>query len=452
MHPALKIALVTLPLTLVGAGILAVVVRSGPPPAQIEPTERAIAVRMVQITPQSITPHVSGFGLVQPAHVYEAIPQVSGIVEIVNPDLKKGQILPAGAQLLGLAPADFTLAVAQSRANIRAAQARLDEISVSEANQKAALAIEHATLQLREQELARAETLLAGGTMSQSKRDAAQSALLAQRQKVQSVENALALLPTQREIQREQIAASQISLELAELNLQRTKLTLPFAARVASATLEVGEYARAGAAVAVLDGIDTAEIEAQIAVTQLRDLMLQAVPADATMPLDPSTMSDMLGQLGLSAKVRLHLGQDIVEWPATLDRLSDTIDTRTGALGVIVQVADAYGGATPGQRPPLTKGMFVEVILSGPPIDGLVVPRNAIRDGKILSIGNENRLVQTPVDTLYEQGEFAVLQATTDTPHQIVVSKPIPLMPGMLLNPVIDQALQHQLDKIGTDK
>jgi membrane fusion protein, multidrug efflux system len=142
MKNGFKLVLITLPIAAIGAGILALVVSSKAPPARIEIAERANAVRVIVAQTQAITPTVVGFGLVAPVRAFEAIAQVGGTVEYVNPALRDGQILPAGTVLVRLSPADFNLAIAQARANIRAAEARLAEIEVSEANQRAALEIE----------------------------------------------------------------------------------------------------------------------------------------------------------------------------------------------------------------------------------------------------------------------------------------------------------------------
>ncbi len=255
-----------------------------------------------------------------------------------------------------LSPVDFNLAIAQANANIRAAEARLAELAVSEANQTAALEIEKQALALKAADLERAETLFAGGTIPQTVRDTARTAHLAQRQKVQAVESTLALLPTQRAVQTEQIAVYQASLETAKLNLERTELTLPFAARVASTSVEVGQFVRVGQTAAVLDGIEAAEVEAQVSIAALRNLMQSTrISADAV-AIDPSMMTEALRHLGLSAEVHLRLGQDVLSWSASVDRISDTIDQKTGTLGVIVRVDTAYSGAGAGQTPAADQG------------------------------------------------------------------------------------------------
>lgn len=445
MKNGLKLVLITLPLVAIGVGVLAFFIATRPPPQRAELVERATAVRVITAQVRPVTPAIVGFGLVNPARTYEAIAQVGGTVDYVNPALQKGAILPAGSVLLRLSPSDFNLAIAQAKANIRAAEARLDELAISEQNQTAALAIETEVLALNATELVRAEALFVAGTASQSARDAARAAHLAQRQKVQGIKSTLALFPTQRAVQSEQIAVYQASLETAVLNLARTELTLPFAARVASSSVEAGQFLRAGQTAATLDGIERAEIEAQVSVTALRGLLQSARPESVALPLDPTLMTEVLRGLGLSAVVHLRLGQDNLIWSATVDRISDTIDQRTGAMGVIVQVDRAYAGAEPGNRPPLTKGMFVEVVLSTPPIHGIVVPRSALRDGQLLVADAENRLRKVPVTPRLVQGGIAVITDGIGEGSRIVVSAPSPAMPGMLLEVTEDTALIARL-------
>lgn len=445
MNSGLKLVLITLPLAAIGAGVLAYMVATSPPPAQLELAERTRAVRVITARIQPLAPEVTGFGLVQPAHSFEAIAQVGGVVEYVNPDLVKGEVLPAGAVLVRLSQVDFKLAIAQANANIRATNARLAELAVSETNQQAALRIEQETLALKAASLERTEALFTGGTVSQSALDTARTAHLAQRQKVLSIESGLALLPTQRDVQREQIAVYQANLETATLNLARTELTLPFDARVASVVVEVGQYLSAGKTSAMLDGVATAEIEAQIPVAAMRNFLLSARPKDMTIATDPTLMTKVLRGLNLSAEVHMSLGQDVVRWAARVDRISDVIDQKTGTLGVILQVDTAYSGALPGNRPPLTKGMFVQAVLHAPAVEGIVLPRSALRAGQVSVAGTDNRLLQIPLTPFLVQDEFVLITQGLEPGSAVIVSDPSPIIPGMLLAPTIDTRLMAHI-------
>ena len=448
MRSGFKLVVMTLPLAAIGAGFLAYTIKTKAPPAQIEQVERATAMRVIAAAEGAVAPVVIGHGLVAPSRTFEAIAQVGGAVSWTDPNLVKGAVLPADAVLVRISDEDYRLAVAQAEANIRAAEAKLEELAVSAANQEIALEIETEVLDLKAADLARVETLHSGGTVAQSALDASRAAHLAQRQKVQSIRSTLALIPTQLSVQQEQIAVSQAALATAQLNLERTELVLPFAARVASSSVETGRVVRSGEVVAVLDGIETAEVEAQVPVAELRRLLRLSAPDAAAYAADPAAMTQVLRGLELVADVRLDLGGEVLNWPAFVDRVSDTIDPKTGTLGVIVTVESAYSGATPGDRPPLTKGMFVEVAISGQPVSGVVVPRHALRGDVVLVADGEDRLAERHVTPALVQDEVAVIAEGLVPGARVVVSDPAVTLPGMLLLPIEDEMLSAELEAL----
>ncbi|MCF6234412.1 MAG: biotin/lipoyl-binding protein [Rhodobacteraceae bacterium] len=452
MRVGFKLITMTLPIILLGVGFVAYTISSKPAPAQEDLAERAVAVRIVEARKTAISPRASGFGLITPARSYDAIAQVSGTAEYVNPLLKVGGILPEGAVLLRLSDSDYKLAQAQAQANIRAAQARLAEISVSQSNLKSALEIEQETLDLKAREVARLRRLFDAGTASEAAYDGVRAAYLAQRQKVQGLTSSLALIPTQKQSQIEQIAVYQASLKIAELNLGRTELRLPFAGRVAAVSVEVGQLVRSGQTIAAFDGIDAAEVTAQIPAAQLKKLFRQLGGKTGNDTQNPVALSQILSGNDIDARVLLRLGNEYVQWPATVDRISNEIDPKTGTIGVIVRIDDAYTSARPGTRPPLTRGMFVEAILQAAPIQAIPLPRSALRDGRVMIADADNRLRLVPVSVDFVQDRLAVISGGIDEGARIVVSNPVPLIEGLLLELHPDQALMQELGLAGAEK
>ena len=445
MRSGLKLLFITVPVIIAGALVLGNIITNKKPPARIELAERATAVRVIEARKMAVSPELTGYGLVVPARTFDAIAQVGGTAEYVNPALRKGEILPAGTVLLRLSAEDFNLAIAQARANIRAAEAKLAELAVSEQNQRAALEIEQETLALKATDLERSESLFASQAISQTVLDGARAAHLAQRQRVLNVQSTLSLLPTTRAAQTEQIAVYQANLASAELNLERSEFSLPFMARVSAVSVEVGQFVKVGQTIASLDGIDAAEVEAQVSVADFSVLLTGARAQAEVSVFDPESMSDILDGLGIEAVVRLQLGDEVSEWPATLDRISNTIDQRSGTLGVIVRVENAYFNAGTGTRPPLTKGMFVEVTLAGPAVEGVVVPRAALGQGEVLLADAESRLQVHPVQPYLVQGDIAMFTEGLAPGSIVVVSRPRPVIPGMLLELERDEALMETL-------
>lgn len=446
MKPVFRLLFVTLPIAALGAGYLAYQVTSRPPPEQVALAERPTHVSVVETRLRTVRPVLRGFGRVAPARMYSAISEVAGTAEYVNPGLHQGEILLAGTVLVRIAETDFRLAIAQSQSAIRGAEAKLAELDAAELNYMASLAIERETLAIRESDLARVDELVTRGSAPEANRDAARASVLAQRIKVQSIQGSLEVLPAQRAALSEQIVAARLNLEQAELNLSRTELTLPYAARVSMVDAEIGQYVRAGTIVAKLDGIDAAEITAQVGLSALRAHMRHAVGAQLASTFDMSALNETIRHMNMDATVTLRLGEEVVTWEGKLDRLADSIDPRTATVGVIVRVEDAYGAMQPGNRPPLTEGMFVEVALTGPHYEAIVVPRTSLRDGAVFVSDKDSRLQRVPISLHFVQGDMAVVKDGLGEGVEVLTVPVRPAIEGMLLETHPDMTLMATLN------
>ncbi len=432
--------LLFIPPILIGAAVLYFMASERDAPERKPAKERARVVRVISVQPVQLVPRVTGFGSVYPGTVWSAIAQVQGEVIYVHPALKKGAILPGGTEIVRISPADYDLAVSQAEANIRSAEAKLAELQVTETNTADLLKIERHGLNLREAELKRKRELFEGGTVAQSALQLEQRETVAQRKKVQDLENALRLLPTQRAVQREQIAVNKSQLESAKLDLARTRIKLPFDARIAEVNVEADQYAQTGSTLVTADSLDVAEVEAQIPISQFRAMVHASIPGGLTGGFTVESLTKILDTIGFAATVRLRAGNDIVEWPARFARASDTIDPKTRTIGAIVAVDGAYAKAVPGQRPPLTKGMFVEIELrTRAKKERIVVPRSAVHEGRLYVVSNDNRLDVRPVALGLAQGDLVVIKEGLNPGERVVVSDLIPAVAGMLLRPQPDE-------------
>jgi multidrug efflux pump subunit AcrA (membrane-fusion protein) len=92
--------------------------------------------------------------------------------------------------------------------------------------------------------------------------------------------------------------------------------------------------------------------------------------------------------------------------------------------------------------------MYVEVELRGvPQKNRIVVPRSALHNGRVYTVGNDNRLKIKKVSIAYSQGNLSVLASGLKSGEQLVVSDLIPAIEGMLLTPVNDKTVQQSLAK-----
>ncbi len=436
--------LLILPPILVGIAVLFWFARSGEPPAQVPLDEIVRPVRVIAVPAVDFVPRTLGYGQVQPGRIWEAVAEVGGRIIEKHPRLEPGELLASGEVILRIDPTDYELALESARSRIRGAEAEIAELAVREANTKRSLEIEQRGLTLAETDLARKQTLVARGSISQAAVDEAERTVLSLRQAVQSQRSALALIPAEREVLTANLALYQSELRQAERNLERTEIVTPFEGRVAAVNVEERQFAGSGQILAVLDGVDLAEVAAQIPLDRVRPLVagsridLQDVGAE--------NLSKIFDRLGLTATVRLSAGDFQASWPARFARIRESVDPSTRTIGIVVAVDEPYKLVEVGRRPPLAKNMFVEVELQGRPVpDSLVVPRSALHDGMVYVVDADRRLQRRPVTVGVRQSGFVVIDKGLAEGEIVVVTDLIPAVDGMLLEPIEDTDLREHL-------
>ena len=429
------------PAIAIGIALFVLLIKTSEGAQQLPYREPVQAVRVIEVPEIDVIPRALAYGNVQPGTVWEAVAEVSGKVVERHAQLKKGAILKGGEQLLRIDPTDYELAKAQAEANLQSIQAQLNELKVKESNTEISLKIEQQVLNVARKELNRLRKLLRRKAVSQNSADQQERTMLTQNQQVQSLQNNLNLIPTQRQLLNAQRKSAQIQLESAKLNLKRTQISLPFDGRIAEVNVEKKQFAQQGQVLVIADSIDIAEVDAQIAIQRFRHLLQHSSEGNAKVDLN-----NLPKRFGLSSTVRLQAGDFKVEWPARFVRASDTVDPQTRTIGIVVAVDNPYRQAIPGIRPPLIKNMFVEVELRGKARQAsLIIPRSALHQQQVYLVNQDNRLEKRPVEIVFFQTDFVVIKNGLKKGEQLIVSDLIPAIEGMLLKPVNDLAMLETL-------
>ena len=442
--------LLIVPPVVAGAALVYFAAVNREPPVRDLPEEAATVARFVVAEPQTFVPRVTGFGTVEPARTWDAIAQVAGRVTYVNPAFVRGGFLTKDDVIIRLAPEDYELEIAETRADIGSAAADIEELDLTRETTELSLQIERNALTLDEAELTRQETLLARGVATETAVEQQKSAVLQQQSSVQNLENQLALIPAQRRALEQSKAKAEVSLEIAKLNLDRTTIKAPFDARVAEADVEIDQYVAVGSTMGALDGLDAAEIDVQIPPALMAGFARFAFAVTPEQLRDPGAIRDRFRRLDiLGASVRVGFAGRGFVWPASVTRISDTVDPDTRSIGMIITVDDPYGTRQPGRRPPLVKGMFAEVELRAPPVEGVIlIPRNAISNGRVKVAGDDNRLRFQDVAVAFEMGDIAALEGGLEPGTRVIVSDLSPSIAGMLLRPVPDDGVAERLSEV----
>lgn len=414
----LRFLSVTVPL---GLGALSIMIFAGmkSPPSAKEVSPKVTPVRIITIASVPVVPRVSGYGTVSPSREWRGVARVEGEILWTSDKLANGLLAESGEELMRIDQSGIELTLAQI-------DAQIGSIDVKDETVHSSLAISEAELEISRADLVRQKDLAERGAVPQTAVDKAVRQELASRSSVNSLNNQLALNNAERKV-----LMAQRNIALRDLGY--TSIKTPYAVRIGKVSAEVGQFVNRGQVLVEAEGLKSVEIAAQIPIGRMSPLMRDSGQSRAT------------GPMGLEAKVLLRSPIRVVEWPARVARVGDQIDPRTQSINIVVVVDQPMKQAATGQKPPLRRNMFVEVILSAPERTAIAIPRDAVRGGTVFVVNSEDKLEKRDVQISYAIDTVAIVAKGLNEGDRLVVTDMDIAVPGKTVKPVEDKALKARL-------
>lgn len=358
-------------------------VATAPVAEQVEPEAVATAVRIQSISKERVRLIVRSQGTVEPRTESELIPEVSGKVQWISPNLVAGGYFEQDEVMLRIDDRDY-------RSTMERAQA---------AHQRAAAEQEHARF-----ELERLTELVKKSLISQS---SLETALRASR-----IADAAML-------------EASIALRQAQLDLERTVVRAPYSGLVRVKKVDQGQFIQRGASVAQIYAGDTVEVRLPLADGQLAFLDLP-LGHRGELPEDKQS----------NVSISTEYGGQHYEWQGRLVRTEAEIDASTRMINAVVRVENEPDS----DQPPLPVGLFVLAEIEGRSVDDIVVlPRAALRNqSQVLVVDEDNRMRYRDVTLLRFDGDEVLIQSGLETGERVNLSPIQTVIDGMHVKPVDD--------------
>jgi len=211
------------------------------------------------------------------------------------------------------------------------------------------------------------------------------------------------------------LASAQASLEMANLNFERTELVAPYNCRVRRITVSPGQLVSASTPVAMIYTTDVAEVEVGLPVS---DLVWLDVP-------------------GANAKLTMHTGEGNYAWEGYIDRSIGVLDEIGRLAQVVVKVKNPLARPTP-DHPELSIGSFLRVELEGKQIENTIaLPRTAIREDNTVWVANDkDELEIRDVSIIYMTQSEALLASGINPGERVVLTTVAGASNGTKLRPL----------------
>ena len=423
-RPQRKHRFVSIPLVilLIGAAAFAALKFTRAAPDRVDRPYRGPLVEAVDAPAGAARISVKGQGSVRPQEEIELVPQVSGVVVWKSEQLESGGYFRRGDQLAKIDRRDYELAVEAGQAELAKSEYDL--------------------------EIARGEARVARQEWERVSEEVGEYDTAATEFGSRQV-NPLVLHIPQLKAAEAAMRAARARRDEAQLRLDRTNLAAPFDGRVRSTNLDKGQYVVAGQPVARLYSIEGAEIVVPVSEAELAWLRLPQPagsqlpdqrPAGARAHTVASPDSDQRVDLGdevrrrstaegtgglapavPEATVSGYYGGQLRQWEGRLVRAEGEFDERSRMLNLVVAVADPYASGSA----PLTVGMFVDVAIRGPRVDGVrSLPRTALRAGdKVWTVAADGHLRVRKAQVVRKRGESIVVRLDMAPDERVVVSQ-----------------------------
>lgn len=348
-----------------------------------QPQAPPISVRVVDVSPGPVRLKVHAQGTISPRTESELVPEVSGNVVWISPNLVSGGYFETGEPLLRIDARDYDAAVERAQATLERAEADQE---------------------LAQFDYGRAVELFGRSLISQADREAAE----------RSARVAEAAL-----------ADARLVLQTARRDRSRTELTAPFSGLVRSVQVDVGQFVSRGSSIATIYAADYLEVRLPIADQELAYLN---IPLTQRGEFDPGDAPSVTLSAEFAGRKQ--------SWEARLVRTEAEIDPGTRMVYAIARVdgESAPGGNT--MAPPV--GLFVEAEIDGLELDDVVVlPRSALRNGEyVLVVDSENRVGRRQVDVFRVYGDQVFIVDGLEAGERVSVSMLQTVVEGMRVQPL----------------
>jgi len=382
-----------------GFGVSKLLKHSKKAPVKVEKAELAPLVKVEVVHKQDVQMIVKGYGTVQPKTEVEIVPQVAGKIVAINEGFNDGGFVKAGEALITIDPRDYELMVQSAQAQVAKAEVDLEieiaeaEVSRQEWDQLNPGKEPASLLVVREPQIRQAKTLL---------------------------------------------QAANAELSTAELNLERTKVTVPFDCRVVSKSVDLGQYVTIGQPVGAVYAIDAVEIEVPIEDWELGWFDVPASPV--------SINGGEPKRVGSEVEVRSKFAGGLHTWHGMVVRTAGKVDQMSRLVHVIIEVEDPFD--TSDGNPPLVPGMFVEVFIKGKTLKGIIpIARDAIHEGDKLWVVNDSKLHIKRLEIVRSDEKYAYTILSIDDGAVIVVSSLDAVTEGMKVRIQLEEVTSDDKDK-----
>ena len=351
--------------------------KNNPPKAQREkPPQATFQVESMTAKPQNYTVEIDSYGTIQARTRGTLTAQISGEIIDVADKFRAGSFFEKDDLLLQIDQRDFETNLINAQANVSQAQA----------------------------------------TVAQEKAQAEQASRDWQRLGNKGKAPDLVLRKPQLSAASAQLEWNKAALEKAKLDLARTQITAPYAGRIISKNVDLGQYVTLGTELGEIFAIDYVEVRLPLTSHDYSQIEI----------VESYRGENIIATAENSPAVKIisNVGEQEYIFEGYISRTEGVFDTTTRQTYVVANVDDPYGKRN-NNTPPLKIGQFVTARIKGKELNNVfVIPNHAVYQGSYLFVV-EDGIIQRRQVKLVWQDDLSSIVSEGLHADEIVVTTPL---------------------------
>ena len=363
--------------------------------------------RLVEVFParaENLQMVVEAFGTVAPRESLKLVAQVRGQIVDIYPGFKEGSFVKKGTRLIQIDPRTYSLEVKRRKVQIKQSEAELKRLEQEVVNLRSRVKIAKSDVTLAKGEYLRLKKLIDRKVIAQSQLDKAEQAYLASRERLQAIENQLALIGPQREQLMAARDMAEVMYQQADLDLERSGIEAPFDGWVLEKAIEVGQHVNVGQQLGGIYRAGELDVEVYIPTKDFKWL-----PAD------------MGEKTPVAVDVVFKNDGEQRIWHGRVARVKARMDEKTRTLPVVIEVDETATGKPSKGGFRLRPGMFVTIKVKGKAVNqAFVLPRYVVYPGDLVYTLKDDQLKIKEVSILRSYKDSVIIIEGISEGDQII--------------------------------
>jgi len=334
--------------------------------------DEQLTVEVLPLEQSDFTVIIKTNGIIQPRSQASIASQVSGTITQVSPTFISGGFFNAGDTLLSVDDRDYIIAV-------KIASAALIEAKLAVTEEQA--------------------------KSKQAQRDW-------QRLGREGKANELVLRKPQLASANASLASAQAQLEQAQLNLQRTQILAPYAGRVLTKNVDIGQFVTIGTALADIYATDQIEIRLPLNTQQQNYIQL------------PEQFKQHSQAYYPPVSIIAQFGSQRYSWSGKLTRTEAALDAKSRQLYTVATIANPYGRDNR-HKPALKIGQFVSAEITGKVLNNIfILPTASVYEGDQVNIFKDGLLYRKNINVIWRDSRNTIVDVGVN-PDELLVTTPL---------------------------